>query len=122
MSRSASIARQALNKGVKSRSKFTITPGSEQIRATIERDGQVGKENITCIEYHIEMVLIWKNKILYSISMPWNWTCGAFIIYAFNCYSIQSFTFLIGYIIILLWKILFTGIYFKHLKIVNTFI
>lgn len=41
MSRSASIARQALNKGVKSKSKFTITPGSEQIRATIERDGQV---------------------------------------------------------------------------------
>jgi aconitase A len=41
MSRSASIARQALNKGVKSKSQFTITPGSEQIRSTIERDGQV---------------------------------------------------------------------------------
>ncbi|XP_061175070.1 aconitate hydratase, mitochondrial-like [Saccostrea echinata] len=40
MSRSASIARQALNKGVKSKSSYTITPGSEQIRATIERDGQ----------------------------------------------------------------------------------
>jgi len=40
MSRAASIAKQALNKGVKARSLFTITPGSEQIRATIERDGQ----------------------------------------------------------------------------------
>ena len=42
MSRSASIARQALDKGIKSKAAFTITPGSEQIRATIERDGQVG--------------------------------------------------------------------------------
>ena len=41
MSRSASIAKQALEKGLKSKSAFTITPGSEQIRATIERDGQV---------------------------------------------------------------------------------
>jgi len=39
MGRSASIARQALSNGVKSKSHFTITPGSEQIRATIERDG-----------------------------------------------------------------------------------
>lgn len=41
MSRSASIARQAVNKGIKSKAAFTVTPGSEQIRATIERDGQV---------------------------------------------------------------------------------
>ena len=40
MSRSASIARQCLEKGVKMAGKFTVTPGSEQIRATIERDGQ----------------------------------------------------------------------------------
>jgi aconitate hydratase len=39
--RSASVARQALSKGLKARSEFTITPGSEQIRATIERDGQL---------------------------------------------------------------------------------
>ncbi|MBZ0201217.1 MAG: aconitate hydratase [Ignavibacteriaceae bacterium] len=39
--RSASIARQALNKGLKTKSQFTITPGSEQVRATIERDGQL---------------------------------------------------------------------------------
>lgn len=39
MSRAASIAQQALNKGIKSKAKFTVTPGSEQIRATIERDG-----------------------------------------------------------------------------------
>lgn len=41
MSRSANIAKQALSKGVKAKSAYTITPGSEQIRATIERDGQV---------------------------------------------------------------------------------
>ncbi|XP_046573032.1 aconitate hydratase, mitochondrial-like [Haliotis rubra] len=40
MSRSASIARQAIKNGLKAKSQFTITPGSEQIRATIERDGQ----------------------------------------------------------------------------------
>ncbi|CAL1279114.1 unnamed protein product [Larinioides sclopetarius] len=39
MSRAASIAKQALDHGVKSKAKFTVTPGSEQIRATIERDG-----------------------------------------------------------------------------------
>eukprot|EP00168_Porphyra_purpurea_P009981 TRINITY_DN244_c1_g1_i4.p1 TRINITY_DN244_c1_g1~~TRINITY_DN244_c1_g1_i4.p1 ORF type:complete len:875 (+),score=346.74 TRINITY_DN244_c1_g1_i4:221-2626(+) len=39
MSRSASIVRQALDKGVKSKSLFNITPGSEQVRATIARDG-----------------------------------------------------------------------------------
>ncbi|GIY29043.1 aconitate hydratase, mitochondrial [Caerostris darwini] len=40
MSRAASLAKQALDHGLKSKSKFTVTPGSEQIRATIERDGQ----------------------------------------------------------------------------------
>ncbi|GMU94990.1 MAG: aconitate hydratase [Ignavibacterium album] len=39
--RSASIARQALAKGLRVKSQFTITPGSEQVRATIERDGQL---------------------------------------------------------------------------------
>ncbi len=39
--RSANIARQALSKGLKSKTPFTITPGSEQVRATIERDGQL---------------------------------------------------------------------------------
>lgn len=39
--RSASIARQAKKKGLKTKSQFTITPGSEQVRATIERDGQL---------------------------------------------------------------------------------
>ncbi|KAI9773456.1 MAG: Aconitate hydratase mitochondrial [Geoglossum simile] len=41
MSRAASIARDALNHGLKAKSMFTVTPGSEQIRATIERDGQL---------------------------------------------------------------------------------
>ncbi|XP_062508861.1 aconitate hydratase, mitochondrial-like isoform X1 [Corticium candelabrum] len=39
MSRSASIAVQALEHGLKAKSQFTVTPGSEQIRSTIERDG-----------------------------------------------------------------------------------
>ncbi|XP_070184891.1 aconitate hydratase, mitochondrial-like isoform X1 [Littorina saxatilis] len=39
MGRSVSVAKQALEHGLKSKSKFTVTPGSEQIRATIERDG-----------------------------------------------------------------------------------
>ncbi|KAF9301675.1 Aconitate hydratase mitochondrial, partial [Podila horticola] len=41
MSRSASIAKEALDHGLKCKSIFTITPGSEQIRATIEKDGQM---------------------------------------------------------------------------------
>jgi len=41
MSRAASIARDALDHGIKSKALFTVTPGSEQIRATIERDGQL---------------------------------------------------------------------------------
>ncbi|KAK9823152.1 hypothetical protein WJX72_000640 [[Myrmecia] bisecta] len=39
MQRAASVARQALAAGIKAKVPFTITPGSEQIRATIERDG-----------------------------------------------------------------------------------
>lgn len=39
--RAASVAKQALKKGLKVRIPFLITPGSEQIRATIERDGQL---------------------------------------------------------------------------------
>ncbi|TFY75144.1 hypothetical protein EWM64_g8866 [Hericium alpestre] len=42
MSRSASIASEAAAHGLETKSKFTITPGSEQVRATIERDGQIG--------------------------------------------------------------------------------
>lgn len=39
ISRSASIAQQATNKNLKTKSNITITPGSEQVRFTIERDG-----------------------------------------------------------------------------------
>ncbi len=39
ISRSASIAAQAKLKGLKTKSEFTITPGSEQVRFTIARDG-----------------------------------------------------------------------------------
>lgn len=39
ISRAASIAEQVVEKGLKTSSEFTITPGSEQVRFTIERDG-----------------------------------------------------------------------------------
>ncbi|MHA7646592.1 aconitate hydratase [Nitrosopumilus sp. S4] len=41
MSRAASIAEQARVKGIKSKIPLLVTPGSEQIRGTIERDGQM---------------------------------------------------------------------------------
>ncbi len=39
LDRAASIAKQAVKKKLKAKSEFTITPGSEQIRYTVERDG-----------------------------------------------------------------------------------
>ncbi|HAZ93098.1 MAG TPA: aconitate hydratase, partial [Chitinophagaceae bacterium] len=39
ISRSVSLAKQVKEKGLKLASEFTITPGSEQVRYTIERDG-----------------------------------------------------------------------------------
>jgi len=39
ISRAASVANQAVDKSLKTKAKFTITPGSEQVRYTIERDG-----------------------------------------------------------------------------------
>ncbi|XP_012343856.1 aconitate hydratase, mitochondrial isoform X2 [Apis florea] len=39
MGRCANIAKQAIENGLKAKSAFNVTPGSEQIRATIERDG-----------------------------------------------------------------------------------
>ena len=41
ISRAASIAKQAVEKGLKAKAEFTITPGSEQVRFTIERDGYI---------------------------------------------------------------------------------
>ena len=41
ISRAASLARQVKDKKLKTKSKFTITPGSEQVRYTIERDGLI---------------------------------------------------------------------------------
>ncbi|MFW6372011.1 MAG: aconitase family protein, partial [Bacteroidota bacterium] len=42
ISRASSIAQQAVDKGLKVKSEFTITPGSEQVRYTIDRDGYIG--------------------------------------------------------------------------------
>ncbi len=39
ISRAASLAKQVADKGLKTKAVFTITPGSEQVRYTIERDG-----------------------------------------------------------------------------------
>ncbi len=39
ISRAASVARQALDKGLGMKAEFTITPGSEQVRYTVDRDG-----------------------------------------------------------------------------------
>jgi aconitate hydratase len=41
MSRAADVAEQARAHGVKAAVPFLVTPGSEQVRATIERDGQM---------------------------------------------------------------------------------
>ena len=41
MSRSADVAEQAKAKGLQAAVPFMVTPGSEQVRATIERDGQM---------------------------------------------------------------------------------
>jgi len=41
ISRAAHVANQALARGLKARTGFFISPGSEQIRATIQRDGQL---------------------------------------------------------------------------------
>ncbi len=42
ISRAVSLAKQVSEKGLKLKSQFTITPGSEQVRYTIERDGFLG--------------------------------------------------------------------------------
>ncbi|TVR78513.1 MAG: aconitate hydratase [Chitinophagaceae bacterium] len=39
LTRSAHVAKNAIKKGLKAKSEFTITPGSEQVRFTAERDG-----------------------------------------------------------------------------------
>ena len=39
ISRAASLAKQVAAKGLKTKAEYTITPGSEQVRYTIERDG-----------------------------------------------------------------------------------
>ncbi len=41
ISRAASIARQAKEKGIRAKSQLTVTPGSELVRYTIERDGLI---------------------------------------------------------------------------------
>jgi len=39
ITRAASIAEQAVSKNLKAKAEFTITPGSEQVRYTVDRDG-----------------------------------------------------------------------------------
>ncbi len=42
ISRAASLAQQAVDANIKAKSEFTITPGSELVRFTVERDGYLG--------------------------------------------------------------------------------
>jgi len=42
LTRAASVAQQAIDKHLKAKSEFTITPGSELVRYTAERDGVLG--------------------------------------------------------------------------------
>jgi aconitate hydratase len=42
ITRAASVAKQAVDKGLVAKSEFTITPGSEQVRYTVDRDGYLG--------------------------------------------------------------------------------
>ncbi|MDR6195089.1 aconitate hydratase [Siphonobacter sp. SORGH_AS_0500] len=42
ISRAASVAQQAVDKKLKAKAEYTITPGSELVRFTIERDGFIG--------------------------------------------------------------------------------
>jgi len=42
IARAASLAKQVADKGLKTKAEFTITPGSEKVRYTIERDGFIG--------------------------------------------------------------------------------
>lgn len=47
ITRAASIATQAINKGLKTKAEFTVTPGSELVRYTVDRDGYLNTfENI----------------------------------------------------------------------------
>ncbi len=41
ISKAASVAEDAVEKGLKAKAEFSITPGSEQVRYTIDRDGMV---------------------------------------------------------------------------------
>lgn len=78
MGRAASLAKQALDKGLKCKAQFTVTPGSEQIRATIERDGYVS-HNLTVLQlcvcvlkmqekdFFIFMLSIFQAKILSDV-------------------------------------------------------
>ncbi len=45
ISKAASVAEDAVKKGLKAKSYFTITPGSEQVRYTIDRDGMINSFN-----------------------------------------------------------------------------
>lgn len=42
ITRSASLAKQAVDKKLKAKAEFTITPGSEMVRYTVDRDGYLG--------------------------------------------------------------------------------
>ena len=79
ISRAASLAKQVADKKLKMQSKFTITPGSEQVRYTIERDGflrflqmRVGRVSVcgTVMEIRPQMALEIQSYILLIEILP----------------------------------------------------
>ena len=64
ISRSASIAKQAIKKGLKTNAEFTITPGSEQVRQTIERDGFIDNFNDVAFILNFEIQKLFSRFIL----------------------------------------------------------
>ena len=67
MSRAASIARDALDHGIKAKSLFTVTPGSEQIRATIER---INAPNLIILKMPLTFRRRWSTR--YTRGVRWN--------------------------------------------------
>lgn len=61
ISRAASLAQQAVDKNLKAKAEFTITPGSEQVRYTVERDGFLDifeKWEELCSQMHADLVSV----------------------------------------------------------------
>jgi aconitate hydratase len=61
IARAASIAKQVTDKKLKLKSEFTITPGSEVVRYTIERDGFIDTFRKLVQQYLQMLVAMYRN-------------------------------------------------------------